>query len=247
MARNDQFSVGSSPVPHIAAGARQYSQRLGLNLPDPDYGRVIMPESVSNRVAQAYSALPDFDKSAVPAFNALREETKRQFDFMTGSPRKGGLGINVEVTDSDPYGADNSLNAISEFRDDVVNNNRMRVLSTKSTGGHPFLSNDENDMFRAVHDTFGHLGSGRGVDFDGEEAAFQKHARMFTPLARQALATETRGQNSALRAHGDFQDQKVALLPQRMQSIAFNEPSNMQDRLKAVMRARQKNAAQGIG
>lgn len=219
---------------------------MGLGTGDTNYGRIVMPESVSQRVAAAYDALPDFDKSAVPAFKALREETKRQFDFMTGAQSKGGLGINVEVQDTDPYGDGNPLNAISEFRDDVVNNNRMKVMSTKATGGHPFFTNDENDMFRAVHDTFGHLGSGRGVDFDGEEAAFQKHARMFTPTARQALATETRGQNSALRAHGDFQDQKVAILPERMRSLTFNETGTMQERLAAVMRSRQKNREQGI-
>lgn len=245
--RSEQFHVGSSPVQHIADAARRFSRSEGLNTPDPDYGRIVMPESVSGRISKAYASLPEFDNNAIPAFKAFREETKRQFDFMTGSQSKGGMGMNVEVQDTDPYGDGNPLNAISAFRDDVVNNNRMKVMSTKSTGGHPFLSNDENDMFRAVHDTFGHLGSGRGVDFDGEEAAFQKHGRMFSPLARQALATETRGQNSALRTHGEFQDQKIALLPQRMQSLSFNEPSNMQERLKAVMRARQKNADQGLG
>jgi hypothetical protein len=91
------------------------------------------------------------------------------------------------------------------------------VLSTKTTGGHPFFSDDENDMFRAVHDVFGHAGTGRGFDRHGEEAAYQSHASMYSPLARMALATETRGQNAALiTGGGQFAEQKVALLPRRL-------------------------------
>ena len=246
MSRAGNFHVGSRPVEHVAAAARRYSQAQGLHTPDPDYGRVVIPERANREISDAYDRLPDFDKSAVPAFRAMREETKRQFDFMTQARSKGGLGIDVEVTKEDPYGGGDPLKAIGEFRDDVVKNSRMKVLSTKTTGGHPFFTDDENDMFRAVHDTFGHLGSGRGVDFDGEEAAFQKHSRMFSPLARQALATETRGQNSGVRIHGDFQEQKVALLPRHMQGLQFAKPKTFEERMAAVTRARAKNQAQGI-
>lgn len=246
MSRFGSFNVGASPVPQVAAAARRYSRQAGLNTPDPDYGRVVIPERASRAVSDAYDRLPDFDKKAVPAFRAMREEVGRQFDFMTKSRSKGGMGINVEVSQEDPYGGGNPLKAIGEFRDDVIQNSRMKVMSTKTTGGHPFFSDDENDMFRAVHDTFGHLGSGRGIDFDGEEAAYQKHSRMFSPLARQALATETRGQNSGVRVHGDFQDQKVALLPKHMQSLQFSQPKSFEERMAAVTRARAKNQEQGI-
>jgi hypothetical protein len=94
---------------------------------------------------------------------------------------------------------------------------RLKVWATGECGNpHPFLSNAENDMFRAVHDAFGHAATGRGFDVDGEEAAWCKHSSMYSRLARQAMTTETRGQNSALvfccdGAH--FPEQKVFLLP----------------------------------
>ena len=103
---------------------------------------------------------------------------------------------------------------------DIRDNSHLSVLSTATTGGHPLLTNDQNDMFRAVHDAFGHAATGRGFDPHGEEAAFRSHYAMFSPDAQPAMATETRGQNSALNYGGPggtplegFAPQKIALLP----------------------------------
>ena len=52
-----------------------------------------------------------------------------------------------------------------------------------------------NDMFRAVHDIFGHAIPGTSFGPNGEERAWFCHACMCMPLARPALTTETRGQN----------------------------------------------------
>jgi hypothetical protein len=52
----------------------------------------------------------------------------------------------------------------------------------------------------------------------GEEAATQKHAAMFSPLAQKALMTETRGQNHALHYTGSFQEQKIGFLPHKYQT-----------------------------
>ena len=128
---------------------------------------------------------------------------------MTRPKTKGGLGVTVEVTKEDPY-----AKAADMMKD--ANQGRFKVFSTASTGEHPFFSNDENDMFRAVHDYFGHAATGRGFDPHGEEAAFRSHFAMFSPRARPAMATETRGQNSVLNygdKKGAFPEQKVATLP----------------------------------
>jgi hypothetical protein len=55
-----------------------------------------------------------------------------------------------------------------------------------------------NDLFRGVHDILGHSAEGFQFGPRGEENAYRSHASMFSPLARQAMATETRGQNSWL-------------------------------------------------
>jgi hypothetical protein len=176
----------------------------------------------------------------------MAEETQRQFDHMTSPRSRGGLGISVEATPDDPYGKQSWSTVVSDVRNDLAENNRIKVLSTKATGGHPYFSDDQNDMFRAVHDVYGHLGSGRGVDFDGEEAAYQKHSRMYSPLARRAMATETRGQNSYLRFNGDFPDQKVAILPDHMQTLQFSRTGTPRDIEMAKNRAALKNREQGI-
>ena len=53
-----------------------------------------------------------------------------------------------------------------------------------------------NDLFRGVHDILGHGAEGFQFGPRGEENAYRSHAVMFSPLARQAMATETRTQNS---------------------------------------------------
>jgi hypothetical protein len=217
------MQIGSSPDPSVADAARRYSREAGLLVPrEPtNFGNVAVSHSQSDKVGDAYLRLPHFDRGALPAYRAMREEVGRQFDFMTRPEHKGGLGMSVNVTSDDPYQEGGENEIFRRFRNDVTQNRHIDVLSTKTTGGHPFFSDDENDMFRAVHDVFGHLGSGRAIDRHGEDAAYQKHAEMFTPLARRALATETRGQNGALHRTGEFQDQKVALLPDHMQSMQF--------------------------
>lgn len=249
MDRNDHFQVGASPVAHIAEAGTQFARRSGIVVPQRDYSRIAMPVNRSRQIADAYDKMPDFDPKAVPAFKQMAEETGRQFDLLTGPRSRGGLGINVEVTKDDPYG-DGGFNPVDnlvhELRHDVTHNNRIKVLSAASTGGHPVFSDDQNNMFRAVHDVFGHLGSGRGIDMHGEEAAFQKHASMFSPLARQAMATETRGQNAALHAHGEFQEQKVGFLPEHMQRLQFSDGGSPEERMSAVRDAINENRKQGL-
>ena len=252
MSRIDNFNVGSSPEPFIANMAQRYSEQNGIHVPAHqkygNFGNVSITRPATEAIGHAYDALPDFDNKAVPAYRAMAEETKRQYDFVTKPRSRGGMGIDIEVTHEDPYGQGPKgvHGIVNEIRDDIQNHNKIKVFSTASTGGHPVFSNDENDMFRGVHDVFGHLGSGRGIDAHGEEAAFQKHSAMFSPLARQAMATETRGQNAALHLHGEFQDQKVGLLPAHMQSAQFSRFGGLEAIRSATVNARAKNIAQGL-
>lgn len=248
MTRNDHFAVGARAIPEIAAGAANYRKLNGFLAPEQDYRRSVIPPSQTSAVGKAYMALPEHDPAAVPAYKKMAEETGRQFDYLTKSRAKGGMGISVEVHDDDPYGAGNEWQKVMpELHKDVAENSHIGVLSTRSTGGHPVFSNDQNDMFRAVHDVFGHLGSGRGVDRHGEDAAYQKHAAMFTPQARGALATETRGQNAALHHNnGEFQDQKIGLLPPHMTVPRNLQPLQFGEMHGAIAQAREKNRQQGL-
>jgi hypothetical protein len=207
--RQEEFSVGKGvAVPTASAGAAKYAADLGLVRPNR-FDNVLVNLPQGQRIAREYDSAPSFDPAAVPHYKAMAEETGRQFDFLTRPQSKGGLGVNVSVTQDDPYKRARDMMA------DAANNN-FKVLSTKTTGGHPLFTNDQNDMFRAVHDYFGHAATGRGFDPHGEEAAFRSHYAMFSPAARPAMATETRGQNSAINYGenaGNFVEQKVATLP----------------------------------
>lgn len=183
------------PVGFVAEGAarfaaehgRTYSQRgLDTMQVNPRRGHA---QSVAYHEAQAAPA----ERPGIrDAYTHMRSEVGEQYDFMTRPPERGGLGIKVDTTDSDPYPSPQAMAA------DVAQNRHISVFSTKQTGGHEFFTDEENDHFRAVHDVFGHAGVGRGFTRNGEEAAYISHAQMFSPEARRALASETRGQNSYL-------------------------------------------------
>jgi hypothetical protein len=100
-----------------------------------------------------------------------------------------------------------------------------------------------NDLFRAVHDAFGHGLEGSGFRAEGEENAWQAHIRLFTGPARGAITTETRGQNSWLNygPYGErnrtaktedtvFADQKTGLMPEWTwnEGIAPDEGSSVE-------------------
>jgi hypothetical protein len=164
-------------------------------------------------IAAAYQAGPDWDDAALPAYRAFRAETARQFELLTRSTGRGGLGIDVCRSVADPYPDAVAMAA------EVGSVRRLRIFGTNGPrNSHPLLTPDENDMFRAVHDVFGHLASGRGFDRHGEDAAWFAHSRMYSTLARPAMSTETRGQASTFiwRHQGRrFPDQKLQLLPAR--------------------------------
>ena len=209
--------VGASAAPSAAAdsGRSRYMRQhqLGLSTPADELARVEANPAMAHQIAAAYDELPLRDDSpeVTRAFTAMRDGVNAQFEYMTGE-----LGIQVIVQDTDPY---------PDIRDmvaDVEQNKTLRVLSTASTGGHPFFTDTENDRFRAVHDFFGHAATGRGFSRHGEEAAYVAHAEMFPAEARGALATETRGQNSVFNFGSDheFPPQKVALLPPKYWATA---------------------------
>ena len=183
---------------------------------EKDWSQVTAVEPSERRdIGRAYASEPDLAKEEVSgevteAWTALADEVEEQWELISKPESEGGLGITVEFVDEDPY------RSYAEMRKDFIENKRIKVLKTEATGGHPFFTNEQNDKFRAVHDIFGHLGTGRGFDRHGEEAAYQAHRSMFTGTAQKALATELRGQNTYLLTYGDFGPQKLFILPENM-------------------------------
>lgn len=147
----------------------------------------------------------------IRAYENLAQEARDQYRYMTED-----LGIRVEYVREDPYNV-NGVPSSRLMMEDVLNNKRLQVRDSAddfATNPHPLWDVETNNIFRAVHDFFGHAGSGRGFDAAGEEAAWLSHSQMFTPLARRAMTTETRGQNSYYNKFGEFAPQKTFLFPE---------------------------------
>lgn len=206
--------------PHLIRGARAYASSHGLEDPHGEsYAHVHTTPDRIARLAKAYDSLPMNDRNAHEAYDNMRKQIHAQSDHA-----RNKMGISMQVVDHDPY------KSVHEMAHDVQHNKQLKVLSTKSTGGHPFFSNEDNDHFRFVHDLFGHAATQRPFDRHGEEGAWLAHSKMFHGSAKHAMSTETRGQNSSLIANGDFPAQRIGLLPEDL----LRRDANLKEAIKVV-------------
>lgn len=210
---------GSSQV---VAQAQEYTQQAGLRTPtvEPKIQKVD-PERAT-RIAQAYDAAQHnpSDPKVKKAYDAFKTETKAQWDFLKAK----GVKFEPWTGKEQPYA--NS----TEMQADVAKGHLYYYTGGDMPKDHPLAEKAEgdityNDMFRAVHDYFGHAMHGNSFGPNGEEAAWQHHSVMYSPEARKAMTAETRGQNSwvnfgpkgeANRANPKnttFAEQKATLLP----------------------------------
>lgn len=213
-----QFSTAADRAPFTDAISR-YMQGEGLGeYTAPPADRQDNPRR-GLATARAYQEAQKAPESPTirKSYEAMRQSVNRQYEFMTRPEAEGGMGITVETHDKDPYsfgwsGGDDKTSR-QALEDDVRNNKRLKILSTKATGGHAYFSDEENDRFRAVHDVFGHTAVGGSFSRHGEEGAYESHKQMFPPEAHEALTSETRGQNTYLNyGPGDFPDQSEKLI-----------------------------------
>lgn len=103
-------------------------------------------------VGEAYEAAPVHDPSADPMWTMLKRHT-----IDTLMPRVKGSGINIVYTEDDPYQefGSNPKMMIRAMLYDIVANRRLIIYS----GGiedHPNFTNEENAVFRTIHDYFTH-------------------------------------------------------------------------------------------
>lgn len=215
-ASGDPWHTGEMErVEHFAAGAADYAKAQGLT----NYSQAGIAATRANPnvtlaigkdVKSQQGDLGRLTPELAESYGHLIHHIGKQFDHLTGSKESGGMGINVEFTPDDPY------TSATHLRDSVRETGTLKALSTEATGGmapgHP-MTNEDNDKFRAVHDAFGHLATGRSFSRHGEEGALQHHARTMPKEAHPALMAELRGQNSFLNSYGDFPGNQVYTVP----------------------------------
>lgn len=169
--------------------------RLMTLLPvDPDYMKRIAD-------AQQRAVHAPGDAAVAKAYRALIDETKAMFQSL------GDLEVTAWDGAGAPYDSPASMLA------DIANGKLTMRLSDDMFGpgadnpGHPlnaasgYKTTDgrvltNNDLFRVVHDVYGHGQSGFRDDARGAYNAYHEHARLLSPEARRALATETLAQRA---------------------------------------------------
>lgn len=141
------------------------------------------------------------DAAVAKAYRALIDETKAMFQSL------GDLEVTAWDGAGAPYDSPASMLA------DIANGKLTMRLSDDMFGpgadnpGHPlnaasgYKTTDgrvltNNDLFRIVHDVYGHGQSGFRDDARGAYNAYHEHARLLSPEARRALATETLAQRA---------------------------------------------------
>ena len=235
----------SGPDARLVAVAEQYARDNGIPLRRQAEFVEVDPERGA-RIAAAYEAMPHApqDPAVKEAYQNLIAQTLAQYRALEAA----GYQFYFFDETNDPYDG-NPWNAMRDLRA----NQRMGVFATEAGFGsgatelnvedNPLLADTgivwgygsvdgepkrvlANDLFRAVHDAFGHGLEGAGFRARGEENAWQAHVRLFTGSAVAAITSETRGQNSWLNfgPYGEknrtasveetvFADQKTGLMP----------------------------------
>lgn len=218
--------------------ADEYMQRAGLSYLPPTRYVPVNPEKAS-AIAAAYDRMKHApqDPMVQETYRAFIEETMAQYQALIEA------GYKPEFY---PEGADPYPNSPRESALDIIENKHMYVFPTEAGFGsgpgdfpnHPLMGVAEgvdwgggkpvyyNDIFRFVHDVFGHVKEGVGFRADGEDNAWRSHAAMYSHKARNAMTAETRGQNSwvnygpygernrtASQTETVYADQKAGLLP----------------------------------
>jgi len=230
--------------------AREYMESIGMPYQPPTQYSPI-DEKRARLIADEYAAMKNDPEDPVvaAAYAAMIKETTAMYKAIM----KTGLVVEF-VKSGEVYPYEDNPRLMTE---DVLENNHMWVFATRDGfGSDEEFNNDKNpllvdtgfkisgqpatanDLFRVVHDYFGHVKEGTGFRAGGEDNAWIAHSTMFSPLARKAMTSETRGQNSWLNygPHGEvnrdakgadthFADQKVGLLPDWVVNDGLDTPS----------------------
>ena len=237
----------TGPDARLVSVAEKYAAENGIDFKrQSEY--VEVDENRAKRLADEYAKMTHDPKSpkVKEAYSELIKQTKAQYKALVDAGYKFWFidlnnAENIEYISS-PYNAMRDLRKNKEMgvfpteagfgTDESIDVSESPLLERTgiewALGGleGKMMPVTANDLFRAVHDTFGHGLEGAGFRARGEENAWQAHVRLFTGPAIAAITTETRGQNSWVNygPNGEqnrtasaedtiFADQKTGLMP----------------------------------
>lgn len=180
----------------VNAVAEDYAKSAGRVLKPATYA-VLDPEHAKSVADYYQSASHDPKNEAVKSsYDALAKETETQYKAIeaagykmepftgTGEPYKTSADMVADVTDNKHLFYLPSASASEASTDNLM-------MRPSGIDGRPV-----NDIFRAVHDFFGHAKEGYQFGPRGEYNAWREHSQMYSPEAQGALAAETLAQNA---------------------------------------------------
>jgi len=168
------------------------------------------------RVARAFLDAPRTtrDPMVQAAYAELTHQAGMWFDYLTSDRVRRPIRV-VFTRCREPYpdARDLSISVLAtqvlEISPSQLDRDRRHPLLDTSVGG-------TYDRFRAVHDIVSHGRLRFGFDRHGEFAAWLAEDRMYTGLARWALATELHAEHSVRWTSGSVADHKAVLLDRRL-------------------------------
>lgn len=203
----------NEPLAEAASIADKYMESLGKVRPKPVKVRSVDVDRanvISYEFEKMEESIDSMETKA--AYTQMVKETIAQYEAIISQ------GYQVEINNEEPYASS------ADMIDDLRQNKNMKIFSTESGFGDTAITEEQrernpllqrtsyvdkngqpllaNDLFRFVHDFFGHAELGNGFGAIGEENAWRVHVTMYSPMAARAMTTETRGQNSWVNFSG---------------------------------------------
>jgi hypothetical protein len=199
-------------VEEVQKNADEYKKLKNIK-PSPLSVVYDLDTDFSKEISEQYdlSEIAPKTKEVLQAYGALEFETIEQYNFILSK------GLNVErwTGEGEPY------ESSKEMLDDLRNNNHLYFLPNDEAFGKDtditegrfglkkvdiFLKDGYqmtlSEVFRVVHDYFGHGILGNQFGAIGEENATLQHLELYSDIAAPAVIFQTRGQNSWVNFSG---------------------------------------------
>ena len=213
----------SRPSSRVRELTKQYMLENGLKYDSSSEGEfVIVDYDRAKRVADEYERMQHRpgDAEVSASYEAFKKEILAQYNFLVDQgvkfvPWAGGLSDRQPYANSREMLDDVAKGHLYYYKTvnpkDPGSFGQTEGEQELSSRNNPMLEDigkdvkdsdgnvhkqTYNDIFRAVHDYFGHGKEGYQFGWHGEYNAWRQHARTFSDDAQSALASETTGQNS---------------------------------------------------
>jgi hypothetical protein len=222
-----RFSRGVSNGENTGLRSLANDYAKGVGLPSLNTAVTEVDSELHRRLADELDAVEHqpSDEQVVRAYNKFKGENMAQFNLLLES---GYNFVAHSQEGMEPYqppvkGSPDQRSPSKKMRDQVADEKTLVFYPTIQEDGGDFLGDHplmertgitvptdgggeyeltHNDVFRVVHDIFGHAKEGSSFGMVGEENAVVQHSQMYTEGALPALIAETRMQNAFMHFGG---------------------------------------------